>query len=81
MTEIVLTKEILSRSRVVAKGHRIRELGRILSAYGGEPRLWVKKSSPAMEDRTDRFEYHWYEHHGLGRFEVRRVNLASSRRT
>ena len=34
--------------------------------------MWVQKSSPPIEIGEDRFEYHWYEHPGLGRFELKR---------
>jgi hypothetical protein len=66
-----LTKELIARSRVIAKGRGIRELKRLLSDYGGKPSLWTKKSSPQFEIGREVFEYHWYEHHGLGRFEVK----------
>src|SRR5207244_3299789 len=62
-----LTKELLARSRVIARGRRIRDLDPLLSSYGGQPARWVKKSSPELRNRRGRFEYHWYEHHGLGR--------------
>lgn len=75
MPDIELAKEILSRSRIVAKGRRIRDLDRLLASYGGELGRWVKRSTEVLEDSSGRFEYHWYEHHGLGRFEIRRVEL------
>ncbi len=36
---------------------------------------WVKKSSPQIEFAGDKIEYHWYEHPGIGRFEVREVEI------
>jgi len=33
--------------------------------------MWSKKSSPTVEVGGDMYEYHWYEHHGIGRFEVK----------
>lgn len=70
-----LTKEIISRARVIAQGRRIRDIGRLIATYGGTPARWSKKSSPVLEHEGRRFEFHWYEHHGLGRFEVKRVDL------
>jgi len=72
-TEILkLTKEILARSRVIARGRGIRDLARLLQEYGGRPAGWVKKSSPLMEIEGEMCEYHWYEHEGIGRFEVKK---------
>jgi len=33
--------------------------------------MWVKKSSPAVEIGGEWYEYHWYEHQGIGRFEIK----------
>ena len=33
--------------------------------------MWTKKSSPPTEIGGDLYEYHWYEHHGIGRFEIK----------
>lgn len=66
-----LTKDLLSRSRVIAKGHRIRDVARLVETYGGRASHWVKKSSPRFEVESEVFEYHWYEHRGIGRFEVK----------
>lgn len=68
-----LTKEMLSNSRVIARGRRIRDLQRLLDTYGGTPTRWVKKSTLVSRDGPVAVEYHWYEHHGLGRFEIKRV--------
>lgn len=32
--------------------------------------MWTKKSSPPVEIGGEPYEYHWYEHHGIGRFEI-----------
>jgi len=56
---------------VIAKGERIRDVQRRVSHYGGKRSRWVKKSSPAFEFQSDLFEYHWYEHYGIGRFETK----------
>ena len=74
MVEPRLSKEVLSRSRIIARGRRIRDLARLLGRYGGTPAGWVKKSSPELRDSRGRFEYHWYEHRGLGRFETKRLS-------
>ena len=70
-----MTKELIARSRVIAKGRRIRDLERLLGEYGGNPSMWTKKSSPAVEIDGDSYEYHWYEHHGIGRFEIKRKRV------
>lgn len=66
-----LTKELIALSRVIAKGRGIRDLKRLIQEYGGKPSMWTKKSSPAIEIDGDVYEYHWYEHHGIGRFEIK----------
>jgi hypothetical protein len=66
---------MLSQSRVIAKGKRIREVERLVAQYGGRASKWVKKSSPQFEIAGERFEYHWYEHLGIGRFEVKQIRL------
>ncbi|GIV79725.1 MAG: hypothetical protein KatS3mg050_4119 [Litorilinea sp.] len=70
-----LTPELLARSRVIAKGNRIRDVQRLVETYGGRRSQWVKKSSPPFEIDGQFYEYHWYEHHGLGRFEVKRKRV------
>lgn len=66
-----LTKELIDRSRVIAKGRGIRDLKRLLQDYGGKSSMWTKKGSPPVEIDGDVYEYHWYEHHGIGRFELK----------
>ena len=73
-----LTEEMLITSRVIARGRRIRDLQRLLSEYGGTPNRWVKKSTHPLGSAGERLEYHWYEHHGLGCFEVKRVLVDDS---
>jgi len=69
-----LTKEHLATARVIARGRRIRDLDRLLAAYGGEPARWRKMSTRPFQALPDRWvELHWYEHHGLGRFEIKEV--------
>lgn len=62
---------MIMQSRVIAKGKRIRDLKRLIENYGGIPSKWTKKSSPRFEIENDVYEYHWYEHHGIGRFEIK----------
>ena len=66
---------MLSQSRVVAKGKRIREVERLIAQYGGKASKWIKKSSPRFESEGAHFEYHWYEHTGIGRFDLKRVGV------
>jgi len=66
---------MLSQSRVIAKGSRIREVRRLVARYGGQVAKWVKKSSPRIEMDGEYFEIHWYEHPGLGRFEEKQVRV------
>ena len=75
MSEIRLTKQMLSRARVIARGRGIRDLDRLLLWYGGMPRSWTKRSTQPLRDHRGQHEYHWYEHHGIGRFEMKRVQL------
>jgi hypothetical protein len=50
-------------------------LERLIREYGGKPSAWTKKSSPAVEIGGEKYEYHWYEHHGIGRFEIARKKV------
>ena len=70
-----LSRKMLSAARVIAKGKRIRDVRRLVAQYGGRTSRWIKKSSPQFEVAGKRFEYHWYEHHGVGRFETKRVRV------
>jgi len=70
-----LTKELLATARVIARGRRILDLKRLLREYGGTPTGWSKRSTVPLGRPGSRCEYHWYEHHGLGRFEIKRVEL------
>lgn len=67
-----LTAAQLAQSRVIAKGRRIRDVERLVADYGGRASRWTKKASPVCLDENGEYEYHWYEHQGLGRFEVKR---------
>jgi hypothetical protein len=73
-----LTGQLLSRARIIAKGRRIREVRRLVAQYGGRAAKWAKKSSPVIEIAGEHSEFHWYEHPGLGRFEVKMVRVRRS---
>lgn len=66
---------MLAQARVIAKGERIRDVRRLVGRYGGRSSKWVKKSSPTFEIRGEHFEYHWYEHPGLGKVEMKRKQV------
>lgn len=66
-----LTPKMLSQSRVIAKGKRIRDIDRLVDTYGGTPSKWIKKSSPCFEISGVQYEYHWYEHPDIQRVEVK----------
>jgi len=68
----------LSEARVIAKGKRIRDVRRLVAQYGGRTSKWVKKSSSRIEVAGEHFEFHWYEHPGIGRFEVKQVRVNRS---
>ena len=69
---------MLAQARVVAKGNGIRDIRRLVERYGGKPSKWVKKSSPRFEMAGEFFEYHWYEHPGIGKVEVKRKQVRQS---
>ena len=71
----MLAPRSLAQSRVIAKGNRIRDVQRLVGTYGGRKSKWVKKSSLPFEIGKGRYEYHWYEHPGIGRVEVRRKKV------
>jgi hypothetical protein len=66
-----LTKQQLAQSRVIAKGIKIKEIDRLLKEYGGSPKRWAKKSSQPFVFENRLVELHWYEHHGIGRVDVK----------
>ena len=73
--ESELTPRMLAQSRVIAKGRRIRDVQRLILIYGGAPSRWTKKSSPRFQIEQIEYEYHWYEHPGIGRVEVKRKTI------
>ena len=70
-----LTSRMLAQSRVIAKGNRIRDGQRLVKTYEGKRSTWVKKSSPRFELGQHDYEYHWYEHPGIGRVELKRKRV------
>jgi hypothetical protein len=62
---------MIAHARIIARGRRIRDLKRLLATYGGIASQWIKKSCPTFEIEGELHEYHWYEHHGIGRFEIK----------
>jgi hypothetical protein len=70
-----LSPAMISQSRVIAKGRRIRDVDRLVASYGGSAARWVKKSSPRVEDEEGPYELHWYEHPGIGRVELKRKQV------
>ena len=52
-----LTPRMLTQSRVIAKGNRIRDVERLVRTYGGKRSTWVKKSSPRFELGQHHYEY------------------------
>lgn len=69
---------MLALSRVIARGAKIRDVGRLVLRYGGRPSGWVKKSSPPFRLGRRWYEYHWYEHRGIGRVEIKRKRIDST---
>ena len=63
---------MLAQARVIAKGRRIRDVARLVRRYGGRESSWVKKSGPVFQLGSEEFEYHWYEHPGIGKVELKR---------
>jgi hypothetical protein len=66
---------VVAQSRVIAKGERIRDVSRLVRRYGGRAARCVKKSSPQFERNGDFFEYHWYEHPGIGKVELKEKRI------
>ncbi len=65
----ILTRDMLARSRVIARGRGIRDVQRLIGSYGGTVRGWIKKSSKPLVVNGRPAEVHWYEHQGVGRVE------------
>ena len=78
MSDFELTRSMIVRSRVIAKGQAIRDVQRLVKTYGGKAALWLKKSSPPLEIAGKIYEYHWHEQHGIGRFEIEAKEVQES---
>jgi hypothetical protein len=63
----VFTKEMLSRSQVIARGKSIDKIDDLVAKFGGTRGGWVKKKGWDAAGR----EWHWYEHQGIGRIGVK----------
>lgn len=68
---IRLNKHLIAHLRVIARGMGIRDVAHLVRQYGGTPARWAKKSSPVLTYQGRRVEVHWYEHHGIGRVEIK----------
>jgi hypothetical protein len=67
---------MLAQARVIAKGKPIRDVRQLVARYGGKPAKWVNKTSPRFEVTGEDFEYHWYEHPGIGKVEMKRKRVS-----
>jgi hypothetical protein len=70
-----LSRWTLAQSRVIARGKRIRDVRRLVARYGGKESTWMKKSTSTFEIGGEQFEYHWYEHPGIGRVELKQKRV------
>ena len=57
------TKEMIANSEVIARGSKINKINELVSTFGGTNKGWVKKKGWDVAGN----EWHWYEHHGIGR--------------
>lgn len=57
-----ITRAMLARSRVLARGRGIRDVDRLVKSHGGKSSRWTKKSSPMFEVAGSWYEFHWYEY-------------------
>ena len=61
------TKEMLSKAEIIAKGPNIREVKQLVQEYGGSVKGWKKMKAWDAQG----VEWHWYEHHGIGRVKLK----------
>jgi hypothetical protein len=61
------TKEMLSKSQVIARGPGIQKIDDLIAKFGGTRRGWIKKKGWDANGQ----EWHWHEHHGIGRVGVK----------
>jgi hypothetical protein len=72
------TADMLAQARIIAKGRRIRDVERLMAAHGGLASKWAQKSGPPFEDDGEICEFHWHEHPGIGRVELKKVKVEES---
>jgi hypothetical protein len=70
-----LTKEMISQSRIIAKGNNIREVGKLVNKFGGKAKDWVKKSTSVINVDGKDAEIHWYENKAVGKVKIKTVFL------
>jgi hypothetical protein len=63
------TKEMLSKSQVIARGPGIMKIDDLVAKFGGTRKGWTKKKGWDAKGQ----EWHWYEHQGIGRVGVKRA--------
>lgn len=72
-----LNAKQLAQARQIARGSEIRDVERLVREYGGTRRRWRKlSSSPFYDPPNGWLELHWYEHHGVGRFQIKEVRVS-----
>jgi hypothetical protein len=64
----------ISNAETIAEGASIRDLERLVKAYGGGKKWRKLKGAATVElanGKIRRVEVHWYEAHGVGRKELK----------
>jgi RHS repeat-associated protein len=56
----VFTRQMLSKSKIIAEGPRIDKVDKLVERFGGIPGNWKKKKGTDSNGR----EWHWYEYKG-----------------
>ena len=64
-----ITKEMAANSEVIARGASIRKIDELILKFGGTTKCWIKKKGWDAAGN----EWHWYEHHGIGRVGVKLI--------
>jgi hypothetical protein len=65
----IFTKQMLSTSQIIAKGASINKIDQLVKKFHGTRKGWIKKKGWDAAGQ----EWHWYEHHGIGRVGVKRA--------
>jgi hypothetical protein len=67
--------ETLKKTEVIARGTEIREVRDLVRKFGGRAKNWIKWKGEGdvltPRGTLRRAEIHWYEHHGIGKREVK----------